>query len=221
MRILRNKKAMPIGRQGFTFIELLIVLAILAILMLLLIFAYRTQIAKGRDAKRKSDLRKLQTTFEDYYNDNDCYPTVICGERLDPYLDTPIPCDPLNNEIYRYYFETDPDCGWYRIYARLEYEQDPVIADVGCSSGCGPGGSSDYNYGVSSSDVELEAAEAEATPTPTEAPTPTPTPCVERYACQGGYCNDFIVPPSCEPRFCEPTCGGGCLNQGGTTPNCQ
>ncbi|HUV43043.1 MAG TPA: prepilin-type N-terminal cleavage/methylation domain-containing protein [Patescibacteria group bacterium] len=159
---LRRKKTV----KGFTLIEIMIVVAIIAIFLLIALWAYRLQLLKGRDARRKADLATWQNLLEDYANDSVCYPEgmVVCGptqgEFFEGYL-SEIPCDPLNNVYYNYMytFEEGSGCNkWYKIYTKLENENDPIIAKVGCDSnvdcpsgGCGPG--CNYNYWVSSPNV--------------------------------------------------------------------
>jgi len=170
-------------------IEALVVTAAIGILGVLVIFAAKIQIAKGRDARRKSDLAKIQKALEDYMNDNGCYPdSLSCGVDFKPYFSA-IPCDPINNSYFNYFYSYDEDesCkSWYKIYTRLEYTKDPIIEKVGCKDGCGPSGN--YNYWVSSpnmnevgqTDGELWWPEigGEASPTsapPTTVPTTVPT----------------------------------------------
>ena len=192
---------MVFGRKnfGFTMIEALIVVATIGILGAMAIFAAKTQIAKGRDGRRKADLAKIQKALEDYMNDNNCYPdTLSCGVEFKPYLSV-IPCDPINNSYFNYFYSYDQNeiCkSWYKIYARLEYTKDPIIEKIGCKDGCGP--SNNYNYWVASPNmnrVEQTAGELWwpeigevvsppplSTPSPTLPPsitptsTPTPTP---------------------------------------------
>jgi prepilin-type N-terminal cleavage/methylation domain-containing protein len=144
--------------RGMSIVELLIVVVVLGILMTVILVAFKpsTQLAKARDAKRKGDLQKLKNPMEDYYNDNKCYPTanmMTCnpGTGLQPYW-SKVPCDQETNASYAY---SSPNCSTYYIYTNLENTSDADIAEVGCSSGCGPG--YQYNYGVSSSNVGLEA----------------------------------------------------------------
>jgi len=168
-------------------IEALIVVATIGILGALAIFAAKLQIAKGRDARRKSDLAKIQKALEDYMNDNGCYPDALsCGVDFKPYLSV-LPCDPINNSYFNYFYSYDQNesCkSWYKIYTRLEYIKDPIIEKVGCKDGCGP--SNNYNYWVSSPNMnKVERAEGEvwwpeiggvvSSPTPTITSTPTPT----------------------------------------------
>lgn len=137
--------------------ELLIVIALIALLASAFLASgnYFTQVGKGRDADRKSDLAMLKVKMEDYYNDNNRYPDqplmTNCNVALGSYI-AKIPCDPQDSNPY--FYETDAAGSWYRIYADLEYKKDPVITDVGCSGGCGPGNS--YNYGVSSPNTTLQ-----------------------------------------------------------------
>jgi len=183
---------MALGRKnfGFSMIEALIVVATIGILGAMAIFAAKLQIAKGRDARRKSDLAKIQKALEDYMNDNGCYPdNLSCGVDFKPYLSV-LPCDPINNSYFNYFYSYDQNesCkSWYKIYTRLEYTKDPIIEKVGCKNGCGP--SKNYNYWVSSPNMnkveQIVGAEdwwppeiggSVLSPTPTLTPTPTLPP---------------------------------------------
>ena len=172
MKILREK-----NENGFSLIELLIVVTIVALLTLLAIWAFHLQAMKGRDAKRKTDLAKLQKVLEDYYNDNNCYPeTLNCNEAFLPYLSS-IPCDPINggNHIYYYSVSQEGTCKrWYKIFTTLEYQKDPIIKKIGCTpSTCGP-----FNYLVASANAELlkEQLGEVYPPAPSGVPLPTSTP---------------------------------------------
>ena len=149
------------ARSGLTLIELLIVLAIISIFIVISIFAWKPQLMKGRDGRRKADLRKLQNILEDYLSDKNCYPDSladVCPSSVVPDLSRPYlsqaVCDPLDNNYFNYYYSLDSGeiCkSWYKIYTRLEIEDDSIIDEVGCSGGCGP--SDNYNYWVSSPNV--------------------------------------------------------------------
>lgn len=182
-------------RNGFTLIEVMIVVAIIGIMILIGIWAYRLQLLKGRDARRKADLARWQRMLEDYINDSVCYPEgVICGPTIgrsfESYL-SEIPCDPINSTQYNYMYtyESGEGCNkWYKVYAKLENEKDHIITQVGCEGGCGP--SNNYNYWVGSPNV-TEVAQLPnefwpdipgASPPPDGAPsappgsTPSPSP---------------------------------------------
>ena len=173
------------NQRGFTLIEVLVVLTIIAVFILAALWAYQIQIFKGRDAKRKSDLSKLQRVLEDYLNDHICYPESLdCSSDFAPYL-SQIPCDPVNSRGHIYYYSVAPDesCKkWYKIFTTLEYLKDPIIEKIGCNSEtCGA-----FNYVVSSPNVEVLTRQlgeifpppyppGVPTPVPGETPTPTPT----------------------------------------------
>lgn len=139
-------------RPGFTLIEIIIAFAILAILMIMGFGSWRTQIDKARDADRKSDLQRLKTAFEDYFNDHECYPplgTLSASDGLKPYLDK-IPRDPITKQPYQHQFI---DCRSYRILTHLDNETDPIINSLGCNPNCGYG--SNLNYGITSSNLNV------------------------------------------------------------------
>lgn len=60
-------------RKGFTLLELLVVISIIAILITIGLTSFTTSQKKGRDAKRKSDIKDVQNALEQYYS--------ICGYR--------------------------------------------------------------------------------------------------------------------------------------------
>jgi len=198
-------------KNGFTLIESLAVVAILAILMTMSIFTFMTQLTKGRDAKRKADLEKLRTVLEDYLNDESCYPpSLVCRSDFSPYL-TQVPCDPLGNISYFYSYDDASSCkSWYKIYAKLENINDPIITEVGCREstecprgGCGPG--CNYNYWISSPNMaevgRLPGENWPAIPTsgPTSPPLPTNTPPIVSTPTPGGPIPTSTSAPTATP----------------------
>lgn len=67
---------MPKSR-GFTLVELLITISIIAILSAIGLVAYSSVMKQGRDSKRQSDLRSIQSALEQYYSDQGFYPSDI------------------------------------------------------------------------------------------------------------------------------------------------
>jgi type IV pilus assembly protein PilA len=63
-------------QEGFTLIELMIVVAILAILAAVSIPLFRSYIKKADNASAISDLRNIRTLMESYYADNKEYPPL-------------------------------------------------------------------------------------------------------------------------------------------------
>lgn len=195
--------------KGLTLTELIIGLAIVGLLAVLMVLGLKpkVQLDKAKDSKRKTDLKRIQTALEDYYNDHNCYPTsLVCNDPFNPYLEK-IPCDPDGGS---YSYEVSGDCPqYYRIYAKLKYASDPDIKKVGCESGCGATGQ--YNYGLSSSNVSLETGMA-SSPTSTPAPPPpTSPPLGQYYGCFSGICQP-LPGPICSPNYQSKNCYGACSN---------
>lgn len=189
-------------QKSFTLLEILVVLAIIVALAVgaFVIINPKKQIERSWDTKRKTELSSLAKSLEDFYNDKSCYPKPeeicykdgdqlrcpVCGSEttsppLDPYL-SKLPCDPQHPNSDFLYEVDDSSCStWFRIYTKLSDAGDPIIAESGCSSGCGPALA--YSYGVSSPNTIIETADnTSADPTPTTSnsvsvitSTPVPT----------------------------------------------
>lgn len=56
---------------GFSLLELLVVVSIIGILIAITAAAYSTAQKRGRDAKRRGDVKAMQSALEQYYADND------------------------------------------------------------------------------------------------------------------------------------------------------
>ena len=83
-------------KNGFTFIEILIVVSIIGILASIGMVSYASASKKSRDGKRKADMEQVRAALEMYRVDNDGYPvsgSVVPGESLEDYLDS-VPHDP-------------------------------------------------------------------------------------------------------------------------------
>lgn len=147
-------------QRGVTFIELILVVTVVGFLTTVGWVTVGKNIGKGRDAQRRSDLDKLETYLEDYYNNKGCYPTApeiccdaegitdnpchICGKMYAGTIGNPLPCDPEypNWEDYLYHVEEGTDCPQhYRVYAKLsepsvgsESENRLVCEDENCGA---------------------------------------------------------------------------------------
>ncbi|OGD71176.1 hypothetical protein A3A84_02320 [Candidatus Collierbacteria bacterium RIFCSPLOWO2_01_FULL_50_23] len=81
---MKNKatpKAMHFDGQGFTLIELVVVIAIIATLTGLAAFNFGQARSRARDVQRKSELRQIQNALELYKNDQfpQSYPDNAIG----------------------------------------------------------------------------------------------------------------------------------------------
>jgi len=88
--------------KGFTLLELLVVISIIGVLVSLGAVSYSTAQKKGRDAKRKSDLKSIQNGFEQYYSLENSYPAscVVILSVTPAILPGGYPNDPKANENY-------------------------------------------------------------------------------------------------------------------------
>src|SRR4051812_16253834 len=61
--------------QGFTIVELLIVIVVIGILALLVITTYSGIQQKARNSQRQTDVQSLQTQMEAFFSQNGYYPS--------------------------------------------------------------------------------------------------------------------------------------------------
>lgn len=93
-------------QQGFTLLEILIVIAIIGILVSIGVASYSTAQAKARDSRRRSDMKAAQAAVEQYYADstNASYPNGTPCPITATYLPGGLPSDPKNVAPYVYSF---------------------------------------------------------------------------------------------------------------------
>ena len=82
-------------KRGFTLIELLIVVAIIAILASVVLLGLRGAREKGRDARRISDVRNVQTALEFFFDKCGQYPGTVApaGTCIYPPVALALPAD--------------------------------------------------------------------------------------------------------------------------------
>jgi prepilin-type N-terminal cleavage/methylation domain-containing protein len=115
-------------RKGFTYLELMITIAIIGIIASSALYMYSSAQADSRDSRRKSDLSQLQLALEAYKADFNTYPaSSLTGLTYYNYIET-IPTDPSRYTYSYVGLDTETglstscgtDCQSYRLMARLE-----------------------------------------------------------------------------------------------------
>jgi prepilin-type N-terminal cleavage/methylation domain-containing protein len=146
--------------KGFTLVELLVVMAILGVLVTLVAGGFRTAQMRGRDGKRKSDLKEIANSLEVFYSDHGEYPDAS-GGRIQACIYDPIagsgdctwgaseftdnatayfktlPEDPVSAQFYVYRVNLIVDNAnnqKYQLFARLENPEDQNCLDGDCAN---------------------------------------------------------------------------------------
>lgn len=119
--------------KGFTLIELLIVIAVLGVLAAVILIAIDPleQIARGRDAGRKSSVGQLGRALQAYFTSKGVYPTAAQWNPVSPALN-----DLVNNGDIKI-FPSNPD------YVPTGFDCTVNAYDVDAG---GPGGPYCYNF---------------------------------------------------------------------------
>lgn len=169
------KKSTFTTRNGFTLIELMIVMVLLAILVAIGTGSFMSSQKKSRDAKRKADLRQVAVTLEAYYNDMGRYPAASGGQMMGCGIGASGACawggawsntSTTPETVYMYvlptesvpgrsmYYATDAGGTYFRLYGLLENTQDEGAGvNQGGYSGTNCGGSVLCTYGISSTNT--------------------------------------------------------------------
>lgn len=147
-------------KQGFTLMEILIVIAMLGILATIIFGSYLSSLKKGRDSRRKQDLEQVSRALELYYSEQGRYPEeseVTFGQKLDnPNSDDDdifymkqLPVDPMESYQYDYVVDSS-DYQSYQLYSCLENDDDldynlNEFNGTNCGTNCSP-----CHYGIAS-----------------------------------------------------------------------
>lgn len=219
---MKNLQKRSISRpHGFTLIELMIVMVIIGILTLIGASAFRTAAAKGRDAKRKGDVKGIATAVESYYSDKGKYPDSTDDGKIVGCGTPAVACDwgakfTDGKTVYMVALPKDPTLGRqyyyrvtgessYQLYARLEDTNDATVphnTSGGSQSynntNCGSG--TLCNSGTSSNILITSGSE------PVDDVVVTPTPGTnETQGCSpnGASCSLTSCPPPCTGENCS------------------
>lgn len=110
--------------QGFSLLELLVVISIIGILVSIGTVAFTTAQQKSRDSRRRSDVKAMQDAFEQYKADTGTYDTCSAMASYDagsgPIMPGGLPADPKNSGDYIYNTSTGCSADTYCVCAFLE-----------------------------------------------------------------------------------------------------
>ena len=146
-RSRRTRRCRRAPREGFTLMEVLLVLAILVILGTFAVTNFSNVFAGAKIRAAKSQLAEFKTPLSIYQMDVGSYPDTNSGlaalrvapAGIDPnkwngpYLDTDIPNDPWENP-YQYERRSD-DPNSYRVYSWGPDGQQGTADDIELASG--------------------------------------------------------------------------------------
>ena len=136
------------GTRGFTFVEIIVVVAVLGIIASIVLVNLSTAARKGRDGDRQADIRTLQVAVELYKQKNGRYPAGCRGAAtwsgqtgtsyacpsgnqyivgLAPEFIPSLPTDKrLNGASSGYVYTTNTDGTVYKIMAKQTVESEVV-----------------------------------------------------------------------------------------------
>lgn len=138
--------------KGFTLIELLIVIAVLGVLAAVVLVAIDPveQLARGRDAGRKSSVVQLGRALQAYYTNNSAYPAIVgwnttllaSGDvKVFPTQSTPptpaTACDATGNMLNNFCYKLDSAAPNIVVYTRVESKSEKnkgTCAGVGANT---------------------------------------------------------------------------------------
>jgi general secretion pathway protein G len=99
------------GRDGFTLIELMVVIALIAVLAGMGVVQYRNSIVRTKEAVLREDLFRMRDAIDQYYADKAKYPANLDALVSDGYL-RQVPRDPITNTVESWQtVPSEPDPG--------------------------------------------------------------------------------------------------------------
>lgn len=118
---------------GFTLLELLVVISIIGILIAVGTAAFTTAQKKGRDARRVSDMKAIQSAYEQYFAENNTYAT--CGTMASALSGGSMPVDPKNvsPNVYTCNGSTAGYCACAKLEGTAGANSTASSSDVTCS----------------------------------------------------------------------------------------
>lgn len=141
--------------QGFSLLEMLVVMAIMGIILTVSAVSYLTIQQKGRDSRRQTDIEQLRTALEVYRSQTGAYPSIAAdntwanASNLNNVLVTPgymqkIPSDPQQSATYPYQYKSWNS--WQRYCIVAYFERGSTLSQ--CVAPTQPAPTPQYNYRI-------------------------------------------------------------------------
>lgn len=108
--------------DGYTLLEILIVIALIGILVAIGSVSYTQAQKSSRDSRRRADMKAMQNAMEQYYADNGAYPATAspsCNPGVS-YMPSGLPADPKPGQSYTIACNTGAGVSTYCACALLE-----------------------------------------------------------------------------------------------------
>jgi prepilin-type N-terminal cleavage/methylation domain-containing protein len=123
-----------LGRQGFTLIEMLIVIVVIAILLGVLLPNFRGTQDEAAEQRARSELRTVATAIESYYihNNNTLPATLTALITASPRIISTVPDDPFRSGSTDYGYETDTNGVYYVVWSHGR-DRATDISDINTS----------------------------------------------------------------------------------------
>ncbi|GIW63092.1 MAG: hypothetical protein KatS3mg090_0918 [Patescibacteria group bacterium] len=142
------------SEQGFSLLELMIVIILLGVLASLITNTFVNSLKKSRDARRKADIKEIKNAIEMFYADNNFYPTptyLNFGSSFEyngkVYMKK-LPQDVSSNCSYKYVLDNE---GEFYLLSTIENTQDES-----------PGVSQNGYYVIGSSSTKYDCSKSGA-----------------------------------------------------------
>src|SRR6185295_1208219 len=107
-RIMRKQQTLRCDEQGFTLLELIIVVAIIGILATIAMPALKDVPRRANEAVLKTNLHTLRDVIDQYYGDKGKYPTSL-DELVEKGYLRKVPIDPITKRSDTWVFTYEDD----------------------------------------------------------------------------------------------------------------
>jgi prepilin-type N-terminal cleavage/methylation domain-containing protein len=129
------------NRNGFTLVELLVVLAIIGLLVSIGLASFSQAGVSGRNSKRKADIEMIRQGLVMYRSNNTGYPVGnVIGAITTPlagFVNNPFPTDPKSSSTYLYDGTTAKFCICATLEGTNQGNASTAPANGTCAFGTG------------------------------------------------------------------------------------